>query len=144
MTTQNAPTQVRFSARSVARTILQTIVPAVIALGFVVPEIVEIVLEQSGESMPEGLRGILLGTSAAVAAVAGGLARVMAIPRVEAFLRSQRFLRWLAAEPEPLPPVDVVDDPAPVAGIWRHDSADTKSEAAHHDPTPGDPLDTSH
>ena len=76
--------------------------------------------------------------------LAGGLARVMAIPQVEAFLRSQRFLRWLAAEPEPLPPVDVVDDPAPVAGIWRHDSADTKSEAAHHDPTPGDPLDTSH
>lgn len=106
------PTQVRFSARSVVRTFLQAIIPAVLFLGVVVPEIIQVVLEQSGDAMPEGVRGVLLGASAAVAAVAGGLAKVMALPKVEALLRSSRFTRWMAAEPRPVPPVDV--DPSSV------------------------------
>jgi hypothetical protein len=96
------PTQVRFSARSVVRTFLQAIIPAVLFLGVVVPEIIQVVLEQSGDAMPEGVRGVLLGASAAVAAVAGGLAKVMALPKVEALLRSSRFTRWMAAEPRPV------------------------------------------
>ena len=145
------PTQVRYSSRSVVRTILQTIVPAAIALGFVVPEVVEVVLDAAGESMPDNLRAILLGISAVVAATAGAIARIMAIPKVEAFLRSGRFTRWMAAEPRPVPPVDV--DPsagnpptmdAPYDGpaqdyqplIARHlYASDPKSDAAHHDGT---------
>ena len=121
MVTQTAPTQVRFSARSVVRTVLQTIVPAVLALGVVVPEVVQIVLEQSGEAMPDGLRASLLAVSAGIAAVAGALAKIMALPKVEALLRSSVFTRWLAAEPTPVPPVDVVEDAAPQP-IMRHDT----------------------
>lgn len=104
------PTQVRFATRSVVRTILQTIVPAALALGVIVPEIVQIILDAAGETMPPELRVGLLGVAAAVAATSGALARIMAIPKVEAFLRSRTFTRWMAAEPRPLPPVDV--DPA--------------------------------
>jgi hypothetical protein len=96
----------------------------VLALGLVVPEVVEVILEQAGESMPASLRGWLLGISAVVAGVAGALAKIMALPRVEAFLRSSRFLRWLAAEPAPVPPLDVdqgsgvaADPDAPSAGV---------------------------
>lgn len=135
--TVGAPTQVRFSARSVVRTILQVIVPAVLALGVVVPEVVEVILEQAGEQMPQGLRGVLLAVSAGVAAVAGALAKIMALPKVEAFLRSSRFLKWLAAEPAPVPPVDV--DPAG-SSSGPHLSfraggyvGDTKKDAALYD-----------
>ena len=105
--TTSAPTQVRFSARSVVRTILQSIIPTALALGLIVPEVIEVVLESAGESMPSGMRGVLLAISAGVAAGAGALAKVMSLPRVEAVLRSSRFTRWLAAEPVPVPPVDV-------------------------------------
>lgn len=105
--TTSAPTQVRFSARSVVRTILQSIIPTALALGLIVPEVIEVILEQAGESMPASVRGWLLAISAGVAATAGALAKIMALPRVEAILRSSRFTRWLAAEPVPVPPVDV-------------------------------------
>ena len=114
--TTSAPTQVRFSARSVVRTILQSIIPAALALGILVPEVIEVILEQAGESMPPGLRGALLAVSAGVAATAGAIAKIMALPKVEAILRSSRFTRWLAAEPVPVPPVDVESEAGPSVG----------------------------
>lgn len=105
--TPAAPTQVRFSARSVVRTVLQVIVPTILALGVVVPQIIEIILKEAGEAMPDGLRVYLLAISAGIAAMSAALAKIMALPRVEAFLRSQKVLRWLAAEPAPVPPTDV-------------------------------------
>ena len=112
----SAPTQVRFSARSVVRTILQSIIPTALTLGVVVPEVIEVILEQAGESMPGNVRGWLLAISAGVAATAGALAKIMALPKVEAVLRSSRFTRWLAAEPVPVPPVDVEPEASPSVG----------------------------
>ncbi|GAB3889253.1 hypothetical protein [Terrabacter terrigena] len=122
--TIDAPTQVRFSARAVVRTILQVGIPTLLALGLVVPQIVDAILEQLGEAAPDWLRAALLGAAAVVTAVAAVITRIMAIPQVEAFLRSNRFLKWLAAEPQPVPPVDV--EPVTSAG-------DRKSPAAHDD-----------
>ncbi|NUO59013.1 MAG: hypothetical protein HOV78_20320 [Hamadaea sp.] len=105
--TASAPTQVRFSARAVVRTILQVGIPTLLALGLVVPQIVNAILEQLDEAAPAWLRAALLAAAAFVTAAAAIIARIMAIPQVEAFLRSSRFLKWLAAEPTPVPPVDL-------------------------------------
>ena len=139
--TTSAPTQVRFSARSVVRTVLQSIIPAALALGLIVPEVIEVILESAGETMPASVRGVLLAISAGVAATAGALAKIMALPRVEAVLRSSRFTRWLAAEPVPVPPVDVEPAPEPSVGGGLGDAvssvadgiygSDTKTDATY-------------
>lgn len=99
-TTTSTATQVRRPWRATFRTVVQTAIPTIIVLGLVVPQIVDIVLEETGGTMPEGLRTVLLGASAVVVAAAGVLTRVMAIPQVEAFLRRHRFLELVAAEPD--------------------------------------------
>ena len=113
MTSPAAPTQGRFSPRAVVRTVLQVGIPAFLTLALVVPQIVDAILEQVGEAAPSWLRSSLLAVAAGVTAAAAIITRVMAIPQVEAFLRSRKFLRWLAAEPTPVPPVDV--EPAAAA-----------------------------
>lgn len=100
MTTPATATQVRRPWRATFRTVVQTAIPTVIVLGLVVPQIVDIVLEETGGTMPEGLRAVLLGASAVVVATAGVLTRVMAIPQVEDFLRQHRFLELVAADPD--------------------------------------------
>jgi hypothetical protein len=92
------PTQVRRPWRATVRTIIQVGIPAVLALGLVVPEVVRIILEETGDAMPDQLRVILLGISAAVVATAAILTRIMAIPQVEDFLRRHRLLSGLAAD----------------------------------------------
>ena len=114
--TAGAPTQVRFSARAVVRTLVQVILPGALAAGVVIPQIIQVVLEQAGESMPSALRVWLLAASAGVAGVAAALAKIMALPAVEGFLRSSRFLSWLAAEPTPVPAVDVDPSADPIPG----------------------------
>ena len=94
-------TQTRHPWRAVVRTTLQVGVPVVLALGIVVPEVVQIVLEEIGAraDVPDWLRVWLLGTAAVVTGVSAVLARIMAIPQVEAFLERVRGLSWMAAEP---------------------------------------------
>lgn len=94
-----ATTQARFSLRAVVRTVVQVVIPGVIVLGVLVPQAIDVVLEGYGESLPPAARAWLLGAGALVAATAGVIARLMALPAVEAFLRSTRFLSWLAAAP---------------------------------------------
>lgn len=77
------PTQVRRPWRSTARTVFQ----ALVALAVLFPVLVE----------TAGLDPDSLPWLAGALAVAGGVARVMADPRVEAFLR--RFVPFLAAAP---------------------------------------------
>ncbi|MDP9820368.1 hypothetical protein [Nocardioides massiliensis] len=80
----STPTQVARPWRTTVRTIVQ----ALIALAVMAP----ILVEATGldpESLP-WLVGVL--------AVAGAVARVSALPQVEAFLR--RFVPWLAADPD--------------------------------------------
>lgn len=95
------PTQVRRPWRSMFRTAVQVAIPTILSLGIVVPEIVKIVMEEAGESMPAGVRLVLLGVSGAIVAIAAALSRIMAIPQVEAFLRRYKLLKGLAAAPEP-------------------------------------------
>lgn len=114
--TNEAPSQVRHAGRSATRTFVQTIIPAIITLGVVVPLIVDAVVDQTGEILSPKVRGILLAVSAGVAGAAALVARIMAIPAVEAFLRKHSTSQWLAAEPTPVPPRDVEPEYEP-----RHD-----------------------
>jgi hypothetical protein len=100
-TTAVTPTQLRRPWRATVRTFVQTLIPTVLALGVVVPEVVKIVLEETGDAMPDHLRVILLGISAACATTAAVVARVMAIPKVETLLRRFKLTSWLAAAPSP-------------------------------------------
>ena len=88
-------TQVRFPARAALRTIVQVGIPAVLLSVTLIPEIIRVVLVEP--SVPEGLRVWLLGVSAAITAIAGILARIMAIPVVNEWLRGV----GLSAQPEP-------------------------------------------
>ncbi|WP_424446463.1 hypothetical protein [Microbacterium sp. CH-015] len=79
-------TQTAYPWKATLRTIVQVGVPAVITLVGVLPLIIQVVLDELGEQMPEGLRLWLLGAAALLTAVAAALARVMAIPAVNAWL----------------------------------------------------------
>ncbi|WP_426243662.1 hypothetical protein [Nocardioides sp. LHG3406-4] len=95
------PTQVRNPLRTALRTAVQVGIPALLALGLVVPQIVDIILEESGESLPGSVRAVLLATAGIVTAIAAILARIMAIPQVEVLLRTSKLLSGFAAAPIP-------------------------------------------
>lgn len=91
------PTQVRYPWRATVRTVVQVGISSLLALGLVVPQVVQIILEEAGESMPTQVRGWLLASSAIVTAVAAALTRIMAIPAVDRGLVAWR----LSAQPRP-------------------------------------------
>lgn len=80
-------TQVKRPWHATLRTFLQTAFGGAVTLGLVVPPIVEIVLDEAGQTMPGNLRGYLLGAAGVVAAVSAAATRIMAIPAVEAWLQ---------------------------------------------------------
>lgn len=84
-----APTQMRYPWKSTFRTAFQMIV----ALATLIPLMVAGVY-----SDPDAYPAVVIQ----IIAVAGGIARVMALPQVEAFLR--RFFPWLAAAAAPRDP----------------------------------------
>ena len=68
------------------RTFIQTLIPALVTLVAVVPQIVEIILDEVGKAnvaLPGWLYVTLTGASVACAVVAAIVARVMAVPGVE-------------------------------------------------------------
>ncbi len=81
------PTQVRHPNKAALRTFVQTLLAAVALLGLVVPEVVDIILEETDGNLPDGFRVVLLAASAGVATIAAIVARIMAIPAVEVLLR---------------------------------------------------------
>jgi len=81
-----AATQVEHPWRTALRTAVQVGIPALLGLGVVVPEVISIVLEEFGESMPAAVRIWLLGAGALITSAAAVLTRIMAIPAVDAFL----------------------------------------------------------
>ena len=91
-----APTQVAFPWRATLRTIVQAGIPLLISLGVIVPEVVRIIMEESGESLPAGFRATLLSIAAFFTVLAAIIARVMAIPAVNSSLKSV----GLSAEPK--------------------------------------------
>jgi len=79
-------TQVQHPWKAAIRTFVQVAIPAVIALGIVVPQIVDIILEQFGEQLPPQFTGVMLAVSVGVAGVSAVVARIMALPLVNEFL----------------------------------------------------------
>lgn len=91
-----AATQTAYPWKASLRTLVQVGIPAFVTLVGVVPLIIQIILEEVGEQMPDGLRLWLVGAATLLTAVATALARIMAIPAVNAFLT-----RWgLGATPK--------------------------------------------
>lgn len=99
VTVQVAPTQIRRPWRSTLRTAVQVAIPTLLALGVVVPQVVQVILDEVGEAMPPRLRLALLGISAGIVTAAAIVTRVMAIPQVELLLRRFKLTSWLAAAP---------------------------------------------
>lgn len=79
-------TQVAYPGRTVLRTLVQIGIPSFVGLVVVVPLIIQIVLEELGEHMPESLRLWLVGAAAVITATGLAITRVMAIPAVNAWL----------------------------------------------------------
>ena len=79
-------TQVAFPGKAVLRTLVQIGIPAFVGLVIVIPLIIEAVLAEVGEFMPEQLRLWLLGAATLITAVGLAITRVMAIPAVNLWL----------------------------------------------------------
>ena len=91
-----ATTQAQFPGRAVIRTIVQVGIPAFLAFAGLLPEIVQAVLDQFGEQLPEGFRLWMLAVAAGLTGVAAVITRIMALPRAIDFAR--RYLPWLAPD----------------------------------------------
>lgn len=89
-------TQAAYPWRAVIRTIVEVGIPAFLAFALLVPEIIEAILDQFGEQLPEGVRLWLLGVAALVTGMAAVITRIMALPRAIDFAR--RYLPWLAPD----------------------------------------------
>lgn len=76
--------QSAFPGRAVVRTFIQTWLPGLLAALVVIPEILDAIL---AGPLPDVIRAWLVVAATAVAAVAGVVARIMAIPRIDAFLQ---------------------------------------------------------
>lgn len=72
------------------RTILQVGPSAALGLLLILPQILEEILTAYGEQLPPELYAWLVGATATITLVAGILAKVMAMPRVQ-----QWIARWL-------------------------------------------------
>jgi hypothetical protein len=79
-------TQQEHPLRAAMRTFVQVWLPGLAVALVVIPEIVRIVQEEAGAALPENLRLILAGVATAAAVVSAILARIMAIPAVDALL----------------------------------------------------------
>lgn len=82
----SAPSQVVHPWRATLRTVLQVGVPAVLVLVVVLPEVLTVLVEELGAQLPAGVTAFLVAAAAFITALAGALARIAAIPRVNAWL----------------------------------------------------------
>jgi hypothetical protein len=97
-TTGTEPTQVRRPWRATLRTALAVGVPAILLL----PTILEIVVDELGESLPPGVTAAIVATGVVVTAIAAIITRVMALAPVELLLRRVPGAPF-AAQPRPKP-----------------------------------------
>ena len=81
-----AASQTEHPWRATVRTFLQAAVLA-FPLMLALPEVLAVVDQELGAFLPENVRGWLAGAAAVISAGAAAVARVMAIPTVEALLR---------------------------------------------------------
>lgn len=92
------PTQVQRPTRSVLRTALQVGIPAI----FLLPTLIQYAIEELGPQLPPAATAWLVAAGAVVTAIAALIARVMAHPTVELWLRSLPGAAF-AAQPRPKP-----------------------------------------
>lgn len=92
------PTQVQRPTRSVLRTALQVGIPAILLL----PTLIQYAIEELGPQLPAAATAWLVAAGAAVTAIAALIARIMAHPTVELWLRSLPGAAF-AAQPRPKP-----------------------------------------
>lgn len=84
--TSGEPSQVAFTGRAVLRTVVQVGIPSVLLLAVVIPQIIEIILEDAGETMPPSVRAWLLAASGFIVTFAGILTKIMSLPSVNDWL----------------------------------------------------------
>lgn len=92
-------TQTQHPWRAVLRTFVAVGIPAFLSFAWLVPDVVQVVLDQFGAVLPESVRVVLLGIAAAITGVALVITRIMALPRAVEFAR--KYLRWLAPDNKP-------------------------------------------
>lgn len=125
-------TQTEHPTRAMVRTFFQTLIPALPLLVLAVPPVIDVILDETtrhGVTLPGWAYTALAGTAVACALIAAIVARVMAIPTVEAALRKlglgaaptdPDFGHWDGASDEAtfddLAPVVVEDSNGPDAG----------------------------
>ncbi|QOP66270.1 membrane protein [Arthrobacter phage Pippa] len=94
---KNAPAaQTIHPWKTTLRTFVQVGIPTFIAFAALVPEVLQIVLAQFGEQLPDSVRLVLLGIAALITGVASVLTRIMALPKVVEFTR--KHMKWLAPD----------------------------------------------
>lgn len=89
----HAPTQIKHPRTATIRTIVQTAVSLVLVAAVAGPEAIDAL--NGAQGIPEGARGALVAIATVATALAGVIARVMAIPTVDAWLTDH--LPWLSA-----------------------------------------------
>ena len=85
------PTQQSHPWRATLRTAVQVGIPTLLTLCLVLPLVVQIILDELGEALPAGVRAWLLAAAALITAIASVIARIMAIPAVDAWLDRLRL-----------------------------------------------------
>lgn len=139
ITTDNASaTQTEHPWRSALRTVLQVALfayPVFLAL----PEILKIIDEDLGDFLPDEARAQLLLIATVIAAGAGAIARIMAIPAVEKALRKigagaapteLTYGDWTGADADEVMPVDEQEE------VADGDDAEPEGLADEEDPEP--------
>ncbi len=80
--TEEIPTQVANPNRAAFRTFIQSTVGSLISLSLVLPTMLNIFLDSFGTMLPDQIQSRIVAASLVIGAVAGFVARLMAVPAV--------------------------------------------------------------
>ena len=80
-------TQQAHPVRASWRTAAQTVLSVIVVLGVVAPIVAGILSDELGAHLPASWLAWVVGAAAVLAAVSAALARIMAVPAVDAWLR---------------------------------------------------------
>jgi hypothetical protein len=136
-------TQQLYPGRASWRTAVQSALGVILTLGVVLPVVVSVIGDGMDAYLPDAWRAWLVGAAAFVAALSATLARVMAIPAVDGWLRSL----GLSSTPGWADSAGVIVDPDvadPSPDFTTGTSADPEGlpdEALYPDPLAGTPGD---
>lgn len=83
---EHEPTQVQEPGRAMARTVVADVIGAGLVLVVVLPEVLRVLSDELGGTLPEPVRLWLAGAAVFTAGLAGAVTRIMAIPRVNRWL----------------------------------------------------------